>query len=150
VKNSPTLKAAGNSELLTFTDSDLALCEETRKSRCGACIFFCNSLIYWKSRKQNHGSRSTAEAEFCALLKGFTEVEFLQQVIYFAYKVHKKTFNCKNTPIFCDNSRARKIASLIESIARTNLIGVCHLWIQAEFAKERIKDHFVKHCKSSC
>ena len=75
--DSTMLKAAGNSELLTFTGSDFASCEETRKSRCEACIFFCKSLIYWKSGKQNHVSRSTTEAEFYALLEGITEVEFL-------------------------------------------------------------------------
>jgi hypothetical protein len=86
------LKAAGNSELLTFTDSDFASCEETRK--CS------NSLIYWKSGKQNHISRRTTEAEFYALFEGITEVEFLQDVIHFAYKVDKRILNCKNTPIF--------------------------------------------------
>ena len=141
--DSPMLKAAGNSELLTFTDSDFASCEETRKSRSGACIFFCNSLVYWKSGKQNHVSRSTTEAEFYALLEGITEVEFLQDVIHFAYKVDKRIFNCKNTPIFCDNSSAGKIASSIESIARTKHIEVAHLWIQQEVAKERIKVHYV-------
>jgi hypothetical protein len=46
------LKAAGNSELLSFTDSDSASCEETRKSGYGAYISFRNSLVYWKSGKQ--------------------------------------------------------------------------------------------------
>jgi len=36
VKNTPMLKAAGNSELLTFTESDFASCEKTRKSKSGA------------------------------------------------------------------------------------------------------------------
>jgi hypothetical protein len=137
------LKAARNSELLTFTDSDFASCEETRKSRSGACIFFCNSLIYWKSGKQNLVSRSTTEAEFNALLEGITQVEFLQDAIHFAYKIDKRISNCKNTPIFCDNSSAGKISSSIESIARTKHIEVAHLWIQQEVAKERIKVHYV-------
>jgi hypothetical protein len=134
--NSPMLKAAGNSELLTFTDSDFASCKERRKSRSGAYIFFRNSLIYWKSGKQNQVSRNTTETEFYALLDGITEVEFLQDVIHFAYKVDKRTFNCKNTPISCDNSSAGKIASSIESIARTKHIEVAHLWIQQELRRE--------------
>jgi hypothetical protein len=78
------------------------------------------------------------------LLEGITEVEFLQDVIHFAYKVDKRIFNCKNSPIFCDNSSAGKIASSIESIARTKNIEVAHLWIQQEVAKERIKVHYVR------
>ena len=70
VTNSPMLKAARKSELLTFTDSDIAFCEEIRKSISGACIAFCNWLIYLKSGKQNHVLRSTAEAELYALLEG--------------------------------------------------------------------------------
>jgi len=77
------------------------------------------------------------------LLEGITEVEFLQDVIHFAYTVDKRIFNCKNTPIFCDNSSAGKIASSIESIARKKHIEVAHLWIQQEVAKERIKVHYV-------
>jgi hypothetical protein len=143
VTNSPMLKATRNSELLTLSDSDFASCEETRKSRSGSCIFFCNSLIYWKSGKQNEVSRSTTEAEFYALLEGITEVEFLQDVIHFAYKVDERIFSCKSTPIFCDNSSAGKVASSIESIARTKAIEVAHLWIQQEVSIERIKVHYV-------
>jgi hypothetical protein len=55
----------------------------------------------------------------------------------------QRIFNCKNSPIFCYNSSAGKIASSIESIARTKHIEVAHLWIQQEVAKERIKVHYV-------
>jgi hypothetical protein len=79
------------------------------------------------------------EAELYALLEGVTEVEFLQDVIHFAYKVDKRIFSCKNTPIFCDYSSAGKVSNSIESMH----IGVAHLWIQQEVSKERIKVHNV-------
>jgi hypothetical protein len=63
--------------------------------------------------------------------------------MHFAYKVDKRIFNCKNTPIFCDTSSAEKIASSIESIARTKHIDVVHLWIQQEIVREIITVHWV-------
>ena len=114
-----------------------------KKSISGVLIFFRTLLMYWRSGKQNHVSRSTTEAEFYALLEGITEVEFRQDFIYFPYKFDTRILNCKNTPILCDNSSAWKIASSIESIARTKHIDVAHLWIQQEVAKERIKVHYV-------
>jgi hypothetical protein len=43
-----------------------------------------NSVIYCKSGKESHVSRSTREDEIHALLEGITEVAFLQDVIHFA------------------------------------------------------------------
>jgi hypothetical protein len=91
----------------------------------------------------NQGNKITSqevptEAEFYALLEGITDVEFLQDIIHFAYKVDKRIFNCKNTTI-----SAGKIVSSIETIARTKHIEVAHLWIQQEVAKERIQVHYV-------
>jgi len=57
VTNLPNAQSCRISELLTFTDSYFASCEETSNGRCGACIFCCNSLIYMlclrESQKQN-------------------------------------------------------------------------------------------------
>ena len=73
------------------------------------------------------------------MLEGITEVEFLQDVIHFAYKVDKRIFNCKNS----HHSSAGKIASSTEFIARTKHIQVAHLGIQQEVAKEKIKVHYM-------
>jgi len=62
------LKAAEYSELFTCADSDFYSSEKTIRSRSGAYIIFSKSLICGQSGKQNHVSRSTAEAEFYALL----------------------------------------------------------------------------------
>ena len=129
-------KAVGNSEVTTFSDSDLASCEKTRARRSVACIFF-------NLDKQNHVSRSTTSAEFYALLEGITDGELLKHVIYFAYKVEKRIFNWKHSPMFCENSATGKIASSTECIARTKHIDVGHLWIQEVVAEERIKVHYV-------
>jgi len=102
-------------------------------------------VIRWSIGNQGNKIRSQEvpqKLSFYALLEGITEVEFLQDVIHFAYKVDKRILNCNNT-IFCDNSSAGKTASSIESIARTKHIKVAHLWIQQEVAKERIKVHYV-------
>ena len=70
--------------------------KKQEKSRSGACIFFYNSLIYYKLGKRNHVSRSTTEAEFYVWLEGITEVESVQDVFHFANEVDKRIFNCKN------------------------------------------------------
>jgi hypothetical protein len=42
MNNSPMRKAAGNSELLTLTDSDFASCKETRKKYLEPPFSFVN------------------------------------------------------------------------------------------------------------
>ena len=68
---------------------------------------------------------------------------FYEMLSILPTKSTKESSIAKNTPIFCVNSSAGKIASSIESITRTRHIEVAHLWIQQEFAKERIKVHCV-------
>jgi hypothetical protein len=55
VKNSPMLKAARNSEMLTFADIDFASYEDNKKNRSEACLF-CNSMIFFGNQENQIAS----------------------------------------------------------------------------------------------
>nr|KYP48333.1 hypothetical protein KK1_030026 [Cajanus cajan] len=56
-----------------YTDADYAGSITDRKSTSGYCIFLGDSLVTWRSKKQDRVSRSSAEAEFRALAQGMCE-----------------------------------------------------------------------------
>ncbi|GKA93034.1 ribonuclease H-like domain-containing protein [Tanacetum coccineum] len=60
--------------LTAYSDVDWAKCIVTRKSVIGYCVFLNNSLVSWKSKKQNTLSKSSTEAEYRALASATSEV----------------------------------------------------------------------------
>ena len=57
----------GDLELRGFSDSDWANDKNDRKSTSGFLIFLGPNLISWCTKKQLKVSRSSTEAEYCAL-----------------------------------------------------------------------------------
>ncbi|GJT73239.1 ribonuclease H-like domain-containing protein [Tanacetum coccineum] len=60
--------------LNAYSDADWANCIVTRKSVTGYCVFLNNSLVSWKSKKQNTLSKSSTEAEYRALTSITSEI----------------------------------------------------------------------------
>ncbi|GKB14659.1 zinc finger, CCHC-type containing protein [Tanacetum coccineum] len=60
--------------LTAYSDVDWAKCIVTRKSVTGYCVFLNNSIVSWKSNKQNTFSKSSTEAEYRALASVTSEV----------------------------------------------------------------------------
>ena len=71
------LKRTSGQELFFPSQSSLhikAFLGDSRRSIIGYCVFLGDSLISWKSKKQNTVLRSTAEAEYKAMAVAMCEV----------------------------------------------------------------------------
>ena len=49
--------------LKAYCDADWARCPNIRKSLTSYCVFLCDALVFWRSKKQSIVSRSNAKAE---------------------------------------------------------------------------------------
>jgi hypothetical protein len=64
--------------LVAYSDAYWAGCSDTRRSITGWCMFLGNSLISWKSKKQDRVSKSSTESEYCAMSSACSEIIWLR------------------------------------------------------------------------
>ncbi|GJV25359.1 hypothetical protein Tco_1378054 [Tanacetum coccineum] len=120
--------------LKAYTDADWARCTDTRRSVTGYCVFMNNSLVSWKSKKQNTISKSSTEVEYRALASVTSEVIWVLKFL--------KDLDCSNllpVKVFCDNSSTIKIAANPVFHERTK-----HLEIDLHFVREKILAGVIK------
>lgn len=92
------LCSTNNLMLQAFCNSDWESFRATRRSVTGYCIFLWNSLISWKSKKQDNVSKSLAEAGYRAMANTCLELTWLRYILQ-----DLKVPQIAPTPLFCDN-----------------------------------------------
>lgn len=133
------LSSEGQAQITCWADSDWANLKD-RKSVSGCVIKFGNSLIGWRSKKQNLIALSSTEAEFCALSELCRDLEFYKCL---AQEMYEKAI----TPItvWGDNQPCLKLAQNGQFKGRTK-----HLDIRFQNVCQTVKAGIVKlnYCPS--
>nr|GFC31060.1 ribonuclease H-like domain-containing protein [Tanacetum cinerariifolium] len=132
--NAKLTSALIESGFVQSKNADWARCTVTRRSVTGYCIFMNDSLVSWKSKKQNTISKSSTEAEYRALASVAFEVIWVLKIL--------KDLDCSNllpVKVFCDNSSTIKIVANPVFHERTK-----HLEIDLHFVREKILAGVIK------
>ncbi|KAG7585392.1 Retrotransposon gag domain [Arabidopsis thaliana x Arabidopsis arenosa] len=109
-------------DLRGFSDSDWGTCPDSRRCVTGFAIFVGNSLVSWRSKKQDVVSMSSAEAEYRAMSVATKELIWLGYLLT-ALRVPFRS----PAYLYCDNVAALHIASNSVFHERTKHIEFnCH------------------------
>ena len=137
LKTQPTLGILLHHEpsfsLLAYCDADWASCSHTHKSVTGYVIFLGQTLISWKSKKQQTVSLSSAEAEYRSMRRLVAELAWLSRLL------HELTVDhITPIPLKCDNQAAIYIAKNPVFHERTK-----HIELDCHFVRQKLMEGLV-------
>ncbi|XP_029127784.1 uncharacterized protein LOC114916044 [Cajanus cajan] len=120
-------KANSDTKIHVYVDADWGSYVDSRRSTTGYCVFFGNSLVSWKAKRQNTVSKSSVEAEYRSLASISTELTWLRNLLI-DFNIH-----IPYATIYYDNQAAIYIASNPTYHERTK-----HLEIDLHYVREQV------------
>nr|CAN74507.1 hypothetical protein VITISV_015891 [Vitis vinifera] len=127
------LSDQGHTQIVGYTDADLAGSPSDKHSTSGYCVFIGGNLISWKSKKQNVVVRSSVDAEYRAMTLAICELIWLRQLLQ-----ELRFGKDEQIKLVCDNQAALHIASNLVFHERTK-----HIEVDCHFIREKIASWYV-------
>jgi len=122
------LNNAAHCTLAAYCDSDWVTCPHSRRLVSGYVVFFGNSLILWKSKKQGTVSLSSAEAEYRSLRRLVVELAWLSRLFH-----ELSITDITPIPIKCDSQAATYITKNHVFHERTK-----HIELDCHFVRDKL------------
>lgn len=126
-----TYRRSDNIEIIGYSDSDFAGCQDSRKSTTGYIFLLAGGAIAWKSAKQTLIASSTMEAEFVACYEASNQAIWLRNFISGLRVVGRVD---RPLRLFCDNNAAVLYSNNNRSSSKSR-----HIDIKFLVVKERVQ-----------
>ncbi|XP_071727352.1 uncharacterized mitochondrial protein AtMg00810-like [Rutidosis leptorrhynchoides] len=124
-------------DVYAYCDVDWGKCKVMRNSVSGYLVYFCGSLISWKSKKPDIVARSSTEAEYKAMAAAACEIVWIKNLLQELNANLKLPIN-----LFCDNNSAIQIAANPVFHERTK-----HFKIDIHFIRQKVSIGLIKIVK---
>jgi len=121
-------------QIKAYSDSEWATCPETHNSITGFSVYLGESIISWKSKKQQTISRSSSEAKYHALAATTCEIQWITYLLQDLHIQHLQP-----SLIYCDNQVAIQIANNQVFHERTK-----HIEIDCRVVREKLNVGLLK------